>query len=153
MIRKLIISDYEEALNIMNEAHQLHLQARPDIYKDSISLIFDEYQAMINDDDFFCYGYFINNKLCGVIFASQKETLENHIIKKQRICFIENISVLSTHQHQGIGKSLYQTIKDIAIKRNNDAIELNVWDFNINAIKFYESIGFNVKNIRMEEKL
>ena len=34
-----------------------------------------------------------------------------------------------------------------------DAVELNVWAFNISAIKFYSSLGMSVKNMKLEKIL
>ena len=41
----------------------------------------------------------------------------------------------------------------IGKEKNMDSIELMVWGFNKNAIKFYEKIGMNIKNLRFEQKI
>ena len=61
---------------------------------------------------------------------------------KQKICFIEDICVDKNYQKQGIGKELFKSIKDFAKDNECNEIELNVWEFNKNAISFYEHLGF-----------
>ena len=48
-------------------------------------------------------------------------------------------------------KELYEYLKNEVKSKNIDAIELNVWGFNENAIRFYESLGMNIKNIKYED--
>lgn len=45
---------------------------------------------------------------------------------------------------------LFNYLLDKAKKNQVDAIELNVWAFNEKAIKFYQSLGMTVKNMKME---
>ncbi len=54
---------------------------------------------------------------------------------------------------KGIGKKLYNYLLDKAKKEGIDAIELNVWSFNSSAIKFYESLGMTIKNMKFESIL
>ena len=56
------------------------------------------------------------------------------------------------HRRKGIAKKLFSYLTLKAKENNIDSIELNVWSFNTEAIKFYESMGMNIKNIRMEIK-
>ena len=75
-------------------------------------------------------------------------------ISKQRTTyFIEDIVVDKNYRRKGIGKKLYYFLKEQASKENIDAIELNVWAFNESAIKFYESLGMSVKNMKLEQVL
>lgn len=45
---------------------------------------------------------------------------------------------------------LFTHIVDYAKSNEASSIQLNVWDFNENAIKFYESLGMSTRNRRME---
>jgi Acetyltransferase (GNAT) family. len=48
---------------------------------------------------------------------------------------------------------LFKHIVDYAKKSGADVLELTVWEFNSDAIKFYESLGMTTKNRRMELKI
>lgn len=56
---------------------------------------------------------------------------------------IERIYIRSKYQKQGLGKYLFNTAKDIAIRTNKSRIWLGVWEKNENAIQFYKRIGFD----------
>ncbi len=77
--------------------------------------------------------------------------MDNYIIKARKICFIESLGVKENYQHQGIGRKLYEYLKNEVKSKNIDAIELNVWGFNQDAIRFYESLGMNIKNMKYED--
>ena len=75
------------------------------------------------------------------------------ISKSRSSYFIDTIVVDEEYRGKGIGKTLYNFLKEHAIKNNIDAIDLNVWAFNEKAIKFYESLGMTVKNMKLEQIL
>lgn len=153
MIRKMKLEDYEEVKEIFYEVHNLHLKNRPDIYKNTNPLPIDIFNEFLNNKEYLNYVYIIENKVIGVLIAVIKTTLDNSILKANKICFIESLGVKKDNQHKGIGKELYNHLKEEVKVKNIDAIELNVWSFNENAIKFYKSIGMHIKNMRLEEKI
>ena len=60
---------------------------------------------------------------------------------------IHKIYILPETQGKGIGKKLIQAIKEIALKKNQNSLLLNVNKYNAGAIQFYEYLGFvNIKS-------
>ena len=74
-------------------------------------------------------------------------------MKNRKILHIENICVDENHKKKGIGKKLYKQIVQLSKEKNIDNIELMVWGFNENAIKFYKNLGMNIKNLKFEQKI
>lgn len=151
MIRKMKLEDYEEVQKLFYEVHNLHLKNRPDIYKDGNPLPLKYFEELLNDKENLNYVYILDNKVVGVLTADIKTTMDKYIIKARKICFIESLGVKENHQHQGIGRKLYEHLKNEVKSKNIDAIELNVWGFNQDAIRFYESLGMNIKNMKYED--
>ena len=151
MIREMLLEDYEEVKELFYEVHNLHLENRPDIYIDGNPLPLKYFEELLNDKENLNYVYILDNKVVGVLTADIKTTMDNYIIKSRRVCFIESLGVKENYQHQGIGRKLYEYLKNEVKSKNIDAIELNVWGFNENAIRFYESLGMNIKNIKYED--
>ena len=56
---------------------------------------------------------------------------------------IQEIGTLQSVQGQGYGKEIIKAVKNIAQKYDIHRIELNMWSFNEDALKFYEKTGFN----------
>lgn len=153
MIRKITEKDYEELKKLVYQVHELHYQNRPDIYINDNLLPLEYFTKILNDNNAFNYVYVENNKICGLLMATMKSNRTIPILKERTAYFIEDIVVDENYRRKGIGKKLYNFLKEQATKKNIDAIELNVWAFNESSIRFYESLGMTVKNMKLEQLL
>lgn len=152
MIREMNLNDYEDVKILVRQIHELHLSNRSDIYNDGEAFPKEYFEKVLNDANNLNYVYIENKKIVGVLNASLQYTNSLPIIKPRTYYFIENIVVDKNHRRKGIAKKLFHYLTLKAKENNIDSIELNVWAFNKDAIKFYESMGMNIKNIRMEIK-
>ena len=152
MIREMNLNDYEDVRILVKQIHELHLSNRPDIYNDGESFPKEYFEKVLSDANNLNYVYVENKKIVGVLNATLQHTNPLPIIKPRTYYFIENLVVDKNHRRKGIAKKLFHYLTLKAKENNIDSIELNVWSFNIEAIKFYESMGMNIKNIRMEIK-
>ena len=152
MIREMNLNDYEDVRILVRQIHELHLSNRPDIYNDGESFPKEYFEKVLSAVNNLNYVYVENKKIVGVLNATLQHTNPLPIIKPRTYYFIENIVVDKNHRRKGIAKKLFHYLTLKAKENNIDSIELNVWAFNKDAIKFYESMGMNIKNIRMEIK-
>jgi ribosomal protein S18 acetylase RimI-like enzyme len=152
MIREMNLNDYEDVKILVRQIHELHLSNRPDIYNDGESFPKECFEKVLSDVNNLNYVYVENKKIVGVLNATLQHTNPLPIIKPRTYYFIENLVVDKNHRRKGIAKKLFNYLTLKAKENNIDSIELNVWSFNTEAIKFYESMGMNIKNIRMEIK-
>lgn len=67
-----------------------------------------------------------------------------------KFCGIEEIGVDEHCRRQGVGRALMAFIKDRAAEKGFPRLELNMWEFNEGALRFYESIGFRTYRRYME---
>lgn len=67
---------------------------------------------------------------------SNKKISNNKIMKDREILNISDICVDKDERRKEIGKKLYCQVLQIGKEKNMDSIELMVWGFNKNAIKF-----------------
>ena len=95
----------------------------------------------------------INNLVVGTIKYLIKEKLENSYTNYRKVLFIDALVVDVNHRKNGIGKILMQEMEKLAKDNNCSSIELNVWAFNDEAIKFYEKFGMSIKTMILEKKL
>lgn len=149
MIRELLPNDYDEVLKLDYQIHEIHLKNRPDIYNDENPLPYGYFNRIINSG--YNYVYEINGKIVGLIIGVINESIDIPIYKKRKVLFIDDLVVDKNYRHQEIGTKLYLTVKKKALENHLDGIELNVWSFNKDALKFYEKIGLKMKNIIMED--
>ena len=140
MIKKLDESYYDELYSLEMEIFEYHQKKRPNDFKE-IPFSKNIYHNLVSSGHYLIYGYFVEEKLVGVIYANQREN----------IYYIDDVVVKSTYRNQGIGTNLFKCIEQHAIKDNIKRIELSVWSFNENAMQFYQKIGFTPKVIRYEK--
>lgn len=93
----------------------------------------------------------INDTIVGAVVYLIKEKLENNYTNYRKVLFIDALVVDVNHRKNGIGKILMQEMEKIAKENNCSSIELNVWAFNHEDIKFYEGIGMSVKTMILEK--
>ena len=67
-----------------------------------------------------------------------------------KYCEIEEIGVDERCRRQGVGRALMDYIRARAKEKGFSRIDLNMWEFNENALKFYESMGFRTYRRYME---
>ena len=76
-------------------------------------------------------GYFKVNEFNAQTEFKEREGME-----------LERIYVLSGYQSMGIGKQIVRTVEHMASNASKSYLWLGVWERNLQAIKFYESLGF-----------
>lgn len=152
-IRRANIGDFKQVHGLIMQVHKLHVKERSDIYRDTDPLDFEEFKEELSNSNNIYLVAELKNEIVGICFSQIKETLNNRIMKNRKVLHIENICVNKTNQRNGIGKELYNEIVKLAQEQKIDNIELMVWGFNENAIKFYENLGMNIKNFRFEQKI
>ena len=153
IIRKDEISDFQGVHKLIMQVHKLHVNERNDIYKDVDPMDFEEFRTELSNSNNIYLIAELENEIVGICFSQIKEISNNKIMKNRKILHIENICVDENHQKKGIGKKLYKQIVQLAKEKNIDNIELMVWGFNENAIKFYKNLGMNIKNLKFEQKI
>lgn len=153
IIRKARKEDFRQVHELITQVHSLHVKERSDIYKDINPLCIESFIEKLSKDTNIYLVAVVENKIIGFCFSQIKEISNNEIMKDRKILHIEDICVDENNRKNGIGKKLYNKIIELAKEINIDSIELMVWGFNKNAIKFYESLGMNIKNLRFEQKV
>lgn len=146
MIRELKNSDFEIVKSMLTCLHELHLNNRPDFYQTTQNIISKkEYIKMLNDNNKVCIGYEKNNRIVGICLSTIKT------INDVKTIYIEDIFVKPNCRNLGIAANLFNQIEKIAIKEKIERIDLMVWAFNNEALKFYASIGMNTQRIFLEK--
>lgn len=155
-IREAIGNDYTDISSLVVEVHNLHVKNRPDVYLGVDNLFPKErFEDLLNSD---------NIRLFVVEDTDSKELVAYSIIEimaprnisiliQSKYAYIDDFCVKHNYQKKGIGKLLFNHIVDYSKTEGASNIQLTVWEFNKNAIMFYESLGMSTRNRRMELNL
>lgn len=80
MVKELTINDFEAVECIITQLHRIHVNNRPDFYKDNHQPITkEEYKLMLNDKNKINIAYIIDNEIVGICLATIKNRIERSI--------------------------------------------------------------------------
>lgn len=92
-------------------------------------------------------------QLLGLVHVTLVDTPQVPILVPRRYATIENLAVQREHQRAGIGRALLHRAEQWARGRGATSIELNVYEFNREAIAFYRRLGYETLSRRMHRLL
>ena len=147
-------TELEQINKLRKQVNDLHVKGKPEIFKSGFSEELKNY----------VYDVFYNERKkivvcdCDGIIAGF--AILNHISKPESpfsyardFLDIDEFCVDVHYRRQGIATQMIQYIQDYAKNEDFTRIELNMWEFNQEALAFYESIGFTTYRRFMEIKL
>ncbi len=150
------VKDAERIVELLYNIADFHEKLRPDVFKSGVRKfgVEDILKMYENPDELV---YVVTNEEDYVVaycIAVVKRITEHVNLCDKTSLYIDDLCVDSNIRGGGIGKMVMEKMKEIAINEvKADNIELNVWNDNISACKFYENIGFKPLRTIMEVKL
>ena len=154
-IRVAVMEDCERIRPLQKEIADLHHNGRPDIFKAEARYFTKEaFAERLHDPKHTIYiAETESGEVVGYAFA-WIVSYRNHSVYVDFDCFyIDDICVLKSYQRNGIGKRLFERCRQKAHDQKCKMLELGVWEFNKDAIAFYESCGMTDRIHRMEYRL
>ena len=151
-IRSANTMDIEKIMELQTQVFEIHLKARPEwIKKNPIN--YDYIKSIIESKNGKIFIVEENNKIIGHCIISIREIKNNVIFEDMTNIEIDEMCINEQFRKKGIGKKLFEEVKIYAKEINANYIELMVWDFNQNAMNFYEKMGMKTRIRRMEYKV
>ena len=152
LIRKAKLDDFENIHKIFLQVHELHLKSREDIFKDNTDpMNYNDFKDGLLNTEKLYFVAELKSNIVGICLCSIKIVEDNKYLKYRKILYINDICVDKKFRNQGIGKKMYEKVFQKAKELKCNSVELMVWGFNKNAIRFYKSLGMKVKNMKFEQ--
>ncbi|MCI8441223.1 MAG: GNAT family N-acetyltransferase [Provencibacterium sp.] len=152
ILRKAEKQDYPDIHALLYALHRLHVQARPDIYRQADPLPETEYQQLLQDENTLLLAAFDGERAVGVCQLCYRLP-KSPLLQPVPCAFIEALAVSEDVQRQGVGKQLFLQARALARERGAARLSLNVWSFNEKALSFYRKMGLRDQRFFMEEAL
>lgn len=145
VVRKATMEDYMGLRSIYSELDEFHRESHPELFvQPPIAGRTQEYIAgLINHGDTLLLVAEKDHEIVGLLESCITEPSDFPANKRRRWVQIDSLAVKSGVQNCNIGSLLLERVKEWAKKNNVDRIELKVYSFNTNAIRFYEGKGFS----------
>ena len=153
MIRELVKTDFRQLQGLYKQLSKLRFVNRPDVFYDRQPITASYFQQLLTNKNVFCFVYEENKKLLGSILFQKISPLVIAINKPRTIFKIIDVAIDYEHRYGHIGADWYEFVENMARENKIDAIESEPWIFDFEAIKFYESIGMNVRQVTYEKIL
>ncbi len=152
-IRKIKSEDFESISKLVLQVHDLHYKNRPDIYNDIDPFEKSYFDFLMNDENTISIVCEIDSKIVGFCVTTIRKPSNNPLLKPRLVAYIEDMCVDSNYRRNGIGKKLFDETVRLSKNQGATSVELMVWNFNSEAISFYEKLGFSHRSHIMEYKV
>jgi ribosomal protein S18 acetylase RimI-like enzyme len=154
-IREAVASDYDELCDVFDEGDALHRENLPRIFRKPRGAVRgrDYVLGLIADE---AVGFFVaqvRDRLVGSICVMIRQSPEMPIFVRRRYAVVDNVVVKREFRRTGIGRALMEKAHEWAVAEGADSIELNVWEFNREAVEFYKTLGYETASRKMNKRL
>lgn len=148
----------EEDLDRVNELRkqvsELHAQGLPGVFKPGFPDELRDFIHTIRSDPekniLVCER---GGAICGFAVLHHVAKPESPFKYASETLDIDEFGVDEACRRQGIAAEMIGFIRDYAKEEGFDRVELNMWEFNRDALAFYEAVGFETYRRYLEMKL
>ena len=150
MIRKAQIQDIETICRLLEQVLRVHHAGRPDLFRES-GKKYDEkaLQEMLQCPENPIFVYEEDGAVLGYIMC-QEHAISGSALKSVKTLYIDDLCVEEKARGKGVGKKLFQFVKEYAQENGFYNITLHVWEGNPGAKQFYESLGLKPQYTNLE---
>lgn len=143
IIRFAKADELEQVNQIRKSVHELHVRGRanafqPDGWREIKDVVTERFDSEKSSVVVACF----EDMILGFAIVQYIHRAETAFRPAQNFCHIEEFGVDQKFRRQGIASALIDFIRDDALSRGFEKLELNMYEFNDSALKFYESVGF-----------
>ncbi len=147
-IRYTKLEDYKIHQSLMEQVHEIHKDARPDIFVEYEKLPLLVFRNLLESDERVNLVLEVDGRVIGI--CDLKVATDKF---DQKRLILSEICIDKEHIDKGYGTKFIDGIVTFLKEKNYVRIELSVWNFNEKAIKFYEKLGFKTQKIVLEKEL
>ncbi len=151
-IRFAVDSDLPGINALRKQVNDLHVAGKPDVFKSGFSDELRDYIHVIRKDpeQRIVVAEDESGILCGFAVLHHINRPENPFMYERDFLDIDEFGVDEAYRRRGIATAMIAFIRKFAVENDFHRIELNMWEFNQDALAFYEASGFTTFRRYME---
>ena len=154
MVRIAVIDDLPRINELRRQVNDLHVAGRPQHFKAGFCQELQDFaKAFLDEKNRDILVAERDGEICGIACVSYVERPETHYRYALRYYEIEEFCVDAACRRRGVATELFAFIKADAAARGFDRIDLNMWEFNEEALAFYEAMGMKTYRRYLELEL
>ncbi len=150
-IRRAVPTDADQILLLLEQVEAIHQQGRPDLFREhGTKYTVPELCEIMADKDRPIFVALMGEKIVGYIFGIITETKGSTMLFDMKTLHLDDVCIDESCRSMGIGGELMKHVTVWAKSVGCDRMDLDVWEFNSEARRFYEKYGFSTQKRRME---
>ena len=144
MIRVARRDDYEELCTVIKELDDFHADALPRFFRrfDGAARSLEWFSATLESPESLLLVAEHEGALVGFLSALVRQNPDMPMFVPRRWLQVDNVAVRQAYRGMGIGRALMDEAHAWALAQGLADVELTVWEFNRDAIAFYEALGY-----------
>ena len=151
VIRKATQDDLSRVNELRRQVNDVHVAGKPEVFRPGFSAALQQHlYTVFAQDDHEVLVAETEAGIAGFALLRYIDHPGSPYRLPARFVAVEEFGVDESQRRQGIGRALFAAICNRARERDVSRIELNMWEFNEDALKFYEAIGFQTYRRYME---
>ena len=144
-------NELERVNELRMQVNAIHVAGKPEVFKPGFPEELRNYiYAIHKDPEQFITVAVKDGTICGFAVLHHINRPENPFMKERDFLDIDEFCVDEAFRRQGIASEMIAFIREFAKEKGFHRIELNMWEFNQDALAFYEAAGFQTFRRYME---
>ena len=136
---------------LRRQVNELHVAGKPDVFKPGFAPELRDFVRTIRDDpEKEIVVAEREGVICGFAVLHHVNKPENPFKYEDEFLDIDEFGVDEAYRRTGVGTAMIAFIRALAAERGCPRVELNMWEFNRDALAFYEAAGFATYRRYME---
>ena len=141
-----------DRINVLRkQVNDLHVKGKPEIFKPGFPKeLSDHIYTIWNDPEqkiVVCERF---GEICGFAVLHHIVRPETPFMFERDFLDVDEFCVDEAHRRTGVATEMIAFIRAYAKEQGFQRIELNMWEFNQDALAFYEAVGFSTYRRYME---
>ena len=150
-IRPAVSTDYPAVARLLRQIARQHCELRPDVFRPAQKYDKKQYAKLLKEKDSpILVAENEAGEVLGYAMCQVKEWKGHAVVFDHRLLYLDDLCVDEACRSQGIGARLMEGVVALARERGLARIELNVWECNEAALRFYERQGFATQKRTLE---
>jgi len=150
VVRATTLEDYSRVGDVLADTLEFHRQALPDVFRltNTPPPTADFITDLLREGT----GAFLVAEAEGAVIGFltiRAAVVDQPYLVPRRVGIIDNVGVAPAWRHHGVERALMAAAHDWARGRRLTQVRLSVWEFNGEAIAFYESLGYRTTSRNM----
>ena len=145
-------ADVPAILKLLRQVGKVHADGRPDIFRDGAQKYSaSQILAMLDDPMQPIFIAAEGDAVLGYGICQIRSCEKDPVMRDRTELYLDDLCVDETTRGKGVGKALYDAIRQYAKQRLCHSVSLNVWSCNETAYKFYVNLGLLPRKTCLED--